>query len=92
MSVTTDLGTPRARSFTVRSPRPVRVEHVPYLWSVVAVVAALVGMGLVVAALLGPVKRFGLVAGVAKEQIGRDVGLINARVAALKVRLAERRA
>ena len=42
--------------------------------------------------LTASVKRFGLVAGVAKEQIGRDVGLINARVAALKVRLAERRA
>lgn len=64
----------------------------PYLWSVVVVLAALVGLGFAVVALLGPVKRFGLVAGVAREQIAHDVGLINARVAALKVRLAERRA
>jgi hypothetical protein len=65
---------------------------VPYLWSVVAVVAALVVLGVVVAALLGPVKRFGVVAGAAREQLGRDAGLVNARVAALKVRLADRRA
>ncbi|GLZ43890.1 hypothetical protein Acsp06_00750 [Actinomycetospora sp. NBRC 106375] len=64
----------------------------PYLWSVIVVLVALVGLGLAVAALLGPVKRFGVVAGVAREQLGRDAGLINARVAALKVRLAERRA
>ncbi|MEJ2864599.1 hypothetical protein [Actinomycetospora flava] len=64
----------------------------PYLLSVVVVLVALVGLGLVVAALLGPVKRFVLVSGVAREQIGQDVGLITARVAALKVRLAERRA
>ncbi|GAA4926582.1 hypothetical protein EV188_10876 [Actinomycetospora succinea] len=63
----------------------------PYLWSVVVVLAGLVGLGLVVVGLLGPVRRFGVVAGVAREQLGRDVGLINARVAALKVRLAERR-
>jgi len=65
---------------------------VPYLWSIVAVVAAVTGLGLVVVALLGPVKRFGLVAGVAREQIGREVGMIRARSAALRVRLAERRA
>lgn len=64
----------------------------PYLWSVIVVLVALVGLGLAVAALLGPVKRFGVVAGVAREQLGRDAGLISARVAALKVRLAERRA
>ncbi|MEJ2887575.1 hypothetical protein [Actinomycetospora aeridis] len=64
----------------------------PYLWSVVVVLVALVGLGLVVGALLGPVKRFVLVSGVAREQIGRDTGLITARLAALKVRLAERRA
>ncbi|MFC5141621.1 hypothetical protein ACFPK1_25520 [Actinomycetospora rhizophila] len=63
----------------------------PYLWSVVAVLAALVGLGLVVVTLLGPVKRFGLVASVAREQLGRDAVLLNARVAALKVRLGERR-
>ena len=64
----------------------------PYLWSVVAVVVALVVLGLAVAALLGPVKRFGVVAGAAREQLGRDVGLVTARMAALRVRLAERRA
>lgn len=74
------------------SQQAVRVGRVPYLWSVVAVLVALIALGLVVAALLGPVKRFGVVAGVAREQLGRDVGLITARVAALKVRLAERRA
>ena len=63
----------------------------PYLWSIVAVVAAVVGLGLVVVALLGPVKRFGLVAGVAREQIGREVGMIRARSAALRVRLEQRR-
>jgi hypothetical protein len=65
---------------------------VPYLWSVVAVLAALVGLGLVGGSLLGPVKRLGLVAGAAREQIGQDTGLLKARVAALRVRLAERRA
>jgi hypothetical protein len=65
---------------------------VPYLWSVVVVLAALVGLGLVVAALLGPVKRLGVVAGAARDRIGRDAGLVTARVAALKVRIAERRA
>ena len=66
--------------------------RVPYLWSVVAVLVALVALSLVVAVLLGPVKRLGVVAGVAREQLGRDVGLVTARRAALKVRLAERRA
>ncbi|PVZ03403.1 bacteriophage holin [Actinomycetospora cinnamomea] len=64
----------------------------PYLWSVVAVVAALVGLGLTVAALLGPVRRFSTVAGVARQQIGDEVGMLKARVAALRVRLAQRRA
>ena len=64
----------------------------PYLWSVVLVLVALVGLGLVGAALLGPVRRFGVVAGAAREQLGQDAGLISARVAALKVRIAERRA
>jgi hypothetical protein len=65
---------------------------VPYLWSIVAVVAAVVVLGLVVAALLGPVKRFALVAGVAREQLGREAGMITARTAALRVRLEQRRA
>ena len=64
----------------------------PYLWSVVAVLVALIALGLLVVALRGPVKRFGVVAGVAREAIDRDAGLVRARMAALKVRLAERRA
>ena len=64
----------------------------PYLWSVVAVVTALVGLGLVVGALLGPVRRLSAVAGLARRQIGDEVGMLGARVAALRVRLAQRRA
>ena len=63
----------------------------PYVWSVVAVVAAVVGLALIVVALLGPVRRFGTVAGVAGGQWRREVGLLTARTAALRVRVAERR-
>lgn len=63
----------------------------PYLWSIAAVVAAVVALGLVVVSLLGPVKRFGLVAGVAREQMGREAGMLTARTAALRVRLEQRR-
>jgi len=64
---------------------------VPYLWSIVAVVAAVIVLGLVVVAALKPVKRFALVAGVAREQLGREAGMLTARTAALRVRLEQRR-
>ncbi len=64
----------------------------PYLWSVVAVVVALVGLGLLVGASLGPVRRLSTVAGLASRQLGDEVGMLKARVAALRVRLAQRRA
>ena len=67
-----------------------RVPGVPYLWSVVVVLAALVGLGLVVGALLGPVRRAATVAAEARTSLGREAGMLSARVAALRVRLAER--
>lgn len=82
----------RTRSFTVRPPWRARVRVVAYLWSVVAVVAALVGLGLLVVAALGPVRRFTTVADAAGRQIGDEVGMLKARVAALRIRLAQRRA
>ncbi len=63
----------------------------PYLWSVVAVVAALVALGLLVGASLRPVKRLSAVAGLAGRQMGDEVGMLRARLAALRVRLAQRR-
>ncbi|HWN27380.1 MAG TPA: hypothetical protein VNP37_10500 [Actinomycetospora sp.] len=63
----------------------------PYLWSVVAVVAALVALGLLVGASLRPAKRLSTVAGVAGREMGDEVGMLKARLAALRVRLAQRR-
>jgi hypothetical protein len=64
---------------------------VPYLWSVVAVVAALVALGLLVGASLRPARRLSTVAGLASRQMGDEVGMLKARLAALRVRLAQRR-
>jgi hypothetical protein len=65
---------------------------VPYLWSVVAVVAALAALGLLVGAALRPLRRLGTVAGLAGREMGDEVGMLKARLAALRVRLAQRRA
>jgi hypothetical protein len=64
---------------------------VPYLWSVVAVVAALVALGLLVGASLRPLQRLNTVAGLAGREMGDEVGMLKARLAALRVRLAQRR-
>jgi len=64
---------------------------VPYLWSVVAVVIALVALGLLVGASLRPARRLSTVAAVAGRQMGDEVGMLKARLAALRVRLAQRR-
>lgn len=63
----------------------------PYLWSVVAVVAALIALGLLVGASRRPLQRLSTVAGVAGREMGDEVGMLKARLAALRVRLAQRR-
>lgn len=60
--------------------------------SVVVVLAALLLLGLVAWRLAGPARRLGAVGGAAAEDIGDRVGMLRARVAALQVRLDQRRA
>ncbi|WP_433781052.1 bacteriophage holin [Actinomycetospora sp. CA-101289] len=63
----------------------------PYLWSVVVVVVALVALGLLVVSALRPAQRLSTVAALAGRQMGDEVGMLKARLAALRVRLAQRR-
>lgn len=63
----------------------------PYLWSVVAAVVAVLVLGALAATLAGPARRLRTVQAEAVASIRDGVGLVSARVAALKVRLAERR-
>lgn len=56
------------------------------------VLAALVALGLVGATLLGPARRLVGATGLLGQRWRRDGGMLAARMAALRVRIAERRA
>lgn len=62
-----------------------------YLWSLVLVAVGLVLAGLLIGVALGPVKRFAVVSSAMRDEVTDKGGMLAARVAALRVRLAERR-
>lgn len=64
----------------------------PYLWSLVAVLIALVALGLLATTLLGPTRRLRAAGTDLGEGMSREVGMLTARAAALRVRMAQRRA
>lgn len=63
----------------------------PYLWSIVAAVVALIVLGALVASLLGPVRRLAAVGQAEITPLRDQVGVFTARVAALRARIAQRR-
>ena len=63
-----------------------------FLGSVVLVVLALVGLGLAVGRIAGPARRFTVVRAEVATDIGDRSRMLVARLAALRVRIAERRA
>jgi hypothetical protein len=65
---------------------------VPYVWSIVVVLAALVALGLVGLPLLGRARRLTTVLALLQQQLRREGGMLTARVAALRARLSARRA
>ncbi|MDL5158178.1 hypothetical protein [Actinomycetospora termitidis] len=64
----------------------------PIVWSIVAVVVALVVLAVLVVGLLRHANRTTTVLGAFTALLGDRLGLLRARVAALQVRLARRRA
>ncbi len=64
----------------------------PYVWSIVVVLVALIALGLVGVTLLGRARRMSTVLALLQQQVRRETGMLTARTAALRVRLAERRA
>lgn len=64
----------------------------PIVWSIVAVVVALVVLALLVGGLLRALRRTTTVAGAFTAQTSDRLGLLRARVAALRVRMEQRRA
>ena len=77
--------------FTGGTPSAGTVAGV-YVVSVCVVLVAVVLLGLVLARLAGPARRFTAVQGAATKEIDDQVRMLIARLAALRVRLAERRA
>jgi hypothetical protein len=65
---------------------------VPYVWSIVVVLAALVALGLVGLPLLGRARRLTAVLALLRQQLRREGGMLSARIAALRARLSARRA
>jgi hypothetical protein len=65
---------------------------VPYVWSIVVVLAALLALGLVGLPLLGQARRLTTVLALLQQQIRREGGMLGARIAALRVRLSGPRA
>lgn len=63
-----------------------------YLVSILVVLAAVVLLGVVAFRLAGPARRLAVVRSAAVEDIDDRVRMLVARVAALRVRLAQRRA
>lgn len=63
-----------------------------YVASVVLVLLALVLLGLLAGRIAGPARRFAVVRGEATTDINDRIRMLTARVAALRVRLQERRA
>ncbi len=63
----------------------------PIVWSIVAVLAALVVLAVLLVGLLRAVGRTTAVLGAFTSFTGDRVGLLKARVAALQVRIARRR-
>ena len=64
----------------------------PYVWSIVVVLAALVALGLVGLPLLGRARQLTTVLALLQQQQRREGGMLTARVAALRARLSARRA
>jgi len=65
---------------------------VPYVWSIVVVLAALLALGLVGFPLLGRARRLTTVLALLQQQMRREGGMLSARIAALRVRLSGPRA
>jgi hypothetical protein len=65
---------------------------VPYVWSIVVVLVALVALGLVGLPLLGRARRLTTVLALLQQQMRREGGMLGARMTALRVRLSGRRA
>jgi hypothetical protein len=65
---------------------------VPYVWSIVVVLAALLALGLVGFPLLGRARRLTTVIALLQQQMRREGGMLTARIAALRVRRSGHRA